>query len=194
MKLISGLAVAAVVASVLAPSTVAAAAAPDTTPAPRLAADWITTQLTGGIAQGDFGADVGLSIDAGLALDSFGRDADAAAVADGIGGRLVTSADVPYGYVSADEYDFEAPYDFKQVGYYANATAKAAAFAGRVGRDPRTAYAAVDLVAQLETLTDDATGRIADDSFYGDYATLVGTHLIRNHEEAHLRVVLRVQP
>lgn len=174
MKLTSGLAAAAIVASVLAPSSVSAAVAPDSTVAPGLAADWITTQLTDGIAEGDFGADVGLSIDAGLALDAFGRDAGAAAVADGIGGRLVTSTDVPYGYVSSDEYDFQPPYDFQQVGYYANATAKAAAFAGRVGRDPRTAYASVDLVAQLQTLTDDATGVIADDSFYGDYANTIG--------------------
>lgn len=172
MKLTSGLAVAAVVTAVLVPSS--AVAAPAEPQPSRLAADWISTQLTGGVASGDFGPDAGLSIDAGLALDALGRDAAAASVADGIGALLTTTEANPYGYVSSDEYDFEPPYDFTQVGYYANATAKAAAFAGRVGRDPRTAYDSVDLIGQLEQLTDDTTGVIADDSSYGNYANAIG--------------------
>lgn len=171
MKLISGLAAVAVATTLLAQPASAA-----TTPVPpsKLAGDWISTQLTDGIAVGEYGADVGLSIDAGLALDAIGRLADAQRVADGISDKLVATGPVDYGYVRSDEYNFEEPYEFKQVGYYANATAKAAAFTQRVGRDARTAYDGVDLIAQLEDLTDDSTGRIADASSYGSYENAIG--------------------
>ena len=151
----------------------APASAADPVPPTRLAGDWISTQLTDGIVAGDF-PDIGLTIDAGLALDALGDAARAGSVSDGIAGKLVTSDDVPYGYVTSDEYDWQAPYDFLQVGRYANATAKAAAFTARIGRDPRTAYASVDLIDQLESLTDDTTGRIQDDSAFGDFANTIG--------------------
>ncbi|WP_322919711.1 prenyltransferase/squalene oxidase repeat-containing protein [Nocardioides renjunii] len=170
MKLTSGLAVVALAAATLAPSAAAAAPVPPT----QLVTDWIGTQLTDGVALGSFGADVGLSIDAGLALDATGRSADAARVADAIAGRLVSSPTNPYGYVQSDEYDSDPPYDFTQIGYYANATAKAAAFTQRIGRDAATAYAAVNLVDQLEDLTDDTTGVVGDDSSFGDYANTIG--------------------
>ena len=62
MKLISG-------ALVLAAAvwTAAPASAADPVPPTRLAGDWISTQLTDGIVAGDF-PDIGLTIDAGLAL------------------------------------------------------------------------------------------------------------------------------
>ncbi len=171
MKLISGLAAVALATTVLAAPATAA-----TTPASptRIAGDWIATQLTGGLAVGDYGPDAGLSIDAGLAFDAIGDTGRAESVADGIGATLVTSDAFPYGYTRSDEYNYVEPYEFKQVGYYANATAKAAAFTQRVGRDPRTAYVDVDLIAQLEDLTDDSSGRIADDSFYGNYENTIG--------------------
>ena len=64
--------------------------------------------------------------------DTAGPSTSATALA----GTLVTSDDFPYGYAASDEYDWQSPYDFVQVGRYANATAKAAAFTGRIGRDP----------------------------------------------------------
>ena len=159
MKLLSGLAAVALAATTLTLPSSASAATTDPT---QRADDWIAAELTDGLAVGQYGADVGLSVDAGLALDATGRADTAAAIGHAIGSRLVTSEDVPYGYVSSDEYDFNPPYDFVQVGHYANATAKAAAFTQRIERNPATAYPAVDLVDQLETLTDDATGVIAE--------------------------------
>lgn len=171
MKLLSGLAAVALAATTLTLPSSASAATTDPT---QRADDWIAAELTDGLAVGQYGADVGLSVDAGLALDATGRADTAAAIGNAIGSRLVTSEDVPYGYVSSDEYDFNPPYDFVQVGHYANATAKAAAFTQRIERNPATAYPAVDLVDQLETLTDDATGVIADDSSFGNYANTIG--------------------
>ena len=144
MKLIAGLAAVALAATTLAtPAGAAAPAQPTAT-----VADWITGQLEGGLALGDWGADVGLSIDAGLALEAIGRTDSARTVGDAISARLVSSADVPYGYAQSVEPNGS--------GKYANATAKAAAFTTRIGRDPRTAHPAIDLIAQLEELTDDS--------------------------------------
>ncbi|MGF9754080.1 hypothetical protein AAII07_02665 [Microvirga sp. 0TCS3.31] len=168
MKLTSGLAAVALAATTLAAQP-ASAAAP--VPPTQLAADWSAGQLADGLVMGQYGADVGLSVDAGLAFHALGRTADADRVADAIADRLVTSETNPYGYVASDEYD-----EGGNVvdGYYANATAKAAAFSQRVGRDPETAYAAVDLIAQLEDLTDDESGLIADVSVYGNYENTIG--------------------
>lgn len=173
MKLISGLAAVALATTTLAPLATPAAA---TTPveAAAFAGDWIAGELTDGVVIGDYGPDAGSGIDAGLAFDALGRTADASRVADALADLLVTSDEVPYGYVSSDEYDWNPPYDFVQVGHYANATAKAAAFVERVGRDAATAYPEVDLIDQLETLSDDTTGVIADDSSFGNYANTIG--------------------
>lgn len=161
MKLLSGLAAVALAATTLAP-TAASAAAPAPT---KLASDWIATQLTDGIAVGSF-ADIGLTIDAGLTYDALGDSDRAAFISDSIASTLVTSADFPYGYVRSDEGGTD--------GRYANATAKAAAFTERIGRDARTAYSSIDLIDQLEDLTDDTTGLIADDSIYGQYENVIG--------------------
>ena len=165
MKLISGLAAVALAATTLAAAQPASAATP--VPPTQLAADWSAGQLTDGLVMGQYGADVGLSIDAGLAFDALGRTADADRVADAIADRLVTSESNPYGYVASDEFDNDGNL---VDGYYANATAKAAAFTQRVGRDAATAYPAVDLIAQLETLTG-PDGVIADDSVFGTTRT-----------------------
>jgi hypothetical protein len=166
MKLTSGLAAVTLTAGLVA-ATLAVQPAAAATPAPptRLAGDWIATQLTDGIAVGDF-ADIGLTIDAGLAFEAMGDTARADLVGDSIADTLVTSADFPYGYAASDEGG--------TTGRYANATAKAAAFAGRIGRDASTAYDSIDLVAQLEDLTDDTTGVIVDESSFGNYANTIG--------------------
>lgn len=175
MKLSLGLAAVALATTTFSATTLAAPAnAVDPVQPTRLAADWIVSQLTGGVAVGDYGADVGLTIDAGLALAAIDRTADAEVIGDSIASLLVTSAEVPYGYVRSDEYDFNPPYDYVGEGLYSNATAKAAAFTQRIGRDASAAYADVNLIVQLEDLTDDTTGAIADVSIYGNYANTIG--------------------
>jgi hypothetical protein len=168
MKLTSGLAAVTLAAVTLGTTTLAAqpAGAAASVPPTQLAGDWISSQLTNGVALGDFGADVGLTIDAGLAFEAMGDATRAGAIGDSIAGTLVTSDGFPYGYASSDEGG--------TTGRYANATAKAAAFTGRIGRDASTAYDSIDLLAQLEDLTDDTTGVIADDSSFGDYANAIG--------------------
>ena len=177
MKLISGLAAVALAATTLdAASTVLAsqpATAAEVVPPTQLASEWSTTQLTGGVALGDFGPEVGLSIDAGFAFDALGRTADADVVGDGIAEHLVTAAEFEYGYVKANEYNWET-HALLGEGKYANATAKAAAFTQRIGRDPELEYADIDLIAQLEELTDDSTGVIADVSSFGNYENTIG--------------------
>lgn len=169
MKLISGLAAVMLAATTLAQP---AGAATPTSPT-QIAGDWIAGQLTAGLAVGDYGPDLGLSIDAGLALQAIGRTEDAGLVGDAIAPGLVTTAEFEYGYVKATEYDWESHANLG-VGTYANATAKASAFTQRLGRDPRTAYADVDLIAQLEDVTSDATGQLADVSAFGNYANTIG--------------------
>lgn len=179
MKLISGLAAVALAATTLAPLTAPAAAA---TPAEAadFAGDWIAGELVDGVVIGDYGPDAGSGIDAALALEALGRDADAEEVADGLGPLLVSVND-PYkfGYVKASEYDYDVPIGedpiYLREGYYANATAKAAAFVERLSGDAANRYSEIDLLDQLETLTDDVTGRISDDSSYPtDYANSIG--------------------
>lgn len=136
-------------------------------------ATWLTGQLQGGLLIGSFGPEIGPSIDAGLAFDAVGRPADAATVANAIAPSLVTTENGEFGYARSTEYDFETG-DEIQVGRYANATAKAAAFATRIGLDPSTYYSDIDLVTQLEDLTSDGTGLIADDSSFGSYTNTIG--------------------
>ncbi|PKH44321.1 hypothetical protein SAMN05192575_102373 [Nocardioides alpinus] len=162
MKFISGLAAVALAATTLAQP----ASAATTTSPTGIAGDYIASQLTAGLAIGDYGADIGLSIDAGLALEAIGRTATAELVGDSIAPALVTSEAYPYGYARSDEGALD--------GRYANATAKAAAFTQRLGRDAGTTYPEIDLIAQLEELTSDTTGEIADDSIYGNYENTIG--------------------
>lgn len=136
-------------------------------------ATWLSNELDSGVLMGSFGAEIGPSIDAGLAFDAVGRSADATTVAVGIAPHLVTTANGEYGYARATEYDFTTG-DLVQVGRYGNATAKAAAFASRIGLDPSTAYSDIDLIAQLEDLTSDTTGQIGDDSSFGNYTNTIG--------------------
>ena len=176
MKLISGLAAVVLAATTLAQPAVAATPAQ----AADAAGEWSAAELVDGVVIGDYGPDAGSGIDAGLSFDALGRDADALEVADGLGPLLVSEND-PYkfGYVKTSEYDYDVPPGddpiYLREGYYANATAKAAAFVERLGGDAATRYSEIDLLDQLETLTDDATGRISDDSSYPtDYPNSIG--------------------
>jgi hypothetical protein len=170
MKLISGLAAVALAATTLAQPAAA------TTPAQAAhsAGDWIAGEVPVALAAGDFTYYPGQLIDAGLGLAATDHVPAAQSAGDALEPLLITTDDNPYGYVHSDEYDWQEPYDYVGVGYYANATAKAAAFTQRIGRDPATQYADVDLLAQLEDLTSDTTGRIEDDSFFGNYANTIG--------------------
>ena len=179
MKITSGLAAVALAASLFAhPLLVTGAAAATPAQAADAAGDWIVGELVDGVVIGDYGPDAGSGIDAALALEALGRTADAEKVADGLGPLLVSVND-PYtfGYVKTSEYDYPEGQDpvYLREGYYANATAKAAAFVERLGGDAASRYSEIDLLDQLETLTDDATGRISDDSSYPtDYANSIG--------------------
>jgi hypothetical protein len=132
---------------------------------------WLVRQLDGGVVhndQYDFD-DVGLTIDTALALDAI--DAPPAQL-DRVENGL---QDVVDGYVQSDEYDFTTG-EFVQVGYYAGSASKALVAAQLLDADP-TAFGGVDLVDATEDRVLDAapvTGRIADDSSYGDYANTFG--------------------
>src|SRR5690606_20747574 len=106
---------------------------------------------------GDF-TDVGLSLDAGFALSA-------------AGGRTGAVASILAGLESSlDSYIGE---DGEE---YAGATAKAAAFLQETGNDAATELP-VDLVERLEgrVLTESpVTGRLADQSQWGDYANTIG--------------------
>lgn len=150
--------VAVLAAGAVIATTVPAEAA---TPADSQAAHWLTTQLSDHLIhnqqfdQDDFG----LSADVALALDSIGGKRRAVRR---IGGALAENADA-----------WTAPAEGE---VYAGPTAKAAVLAEVTGRDPRR-FGGVDLVARLEERTADAapiTGRIEDQSEYGDFANTIG--------------------
>ena len=169
MKLISGLAAVALAATALAQPAAAATPAQ----AADAAGDWIAAEVPVALAAGDFAYYPGQLIDAGLGLVATDHLADAQQVGDDLAPALVTTAEYEYGYVKATEYDFETHANLG-TGLYANPTAKAAAFTERIGQDPATQYDDVDLIAQLEALTNDTTGRIEDVSSYGDYGNTIG--------------------
>ena len=169
MKLFTGLAAVVLAATTLAPP----AAATTSEQAAQSAGDWIAAEVPVALAAGDFTYYPGQLIDAGLGLAATGHLGDAQDVGEALAPALVTTAEYEYGYVKATEYDFDTHANLG-TGLYANPTAKAAAFTQRIGQDAATQYADVDLVAQLEGLTDDTTGRIADVSTYGNYANTIG--------------------
>ena len=175
MKLISGLAAVALAATTLGqPLFVTGAAAATPAQAADAAGDWIAAEVPVALAAGDFTYYPGQLIDAGLGLAATGHVADAVSVAEALEPKLVTTEPEQYGYAKSTEYTFSVPPTPIQVGRYGNGTAKAAAFTTRAGLDPATRYDDIDLLAQLEDLTDDTTGRIADDSSYGSYTNTIG--------------------
>lgn len=119
-------------------------------------ASWLARQLNNGVmhnAQYDYD-DIGLTIDTGLALKEIGGQAAAV--------RSIRAAV----YKQVDEYTAEG------TDVYAGATAKSVVWAKAAGANPRT-YGGTDLVKRLEgTVT--ASGRIADQSQWGDYANVIG--------------------
>ncbi len=145
---------------VLAPVGPASAIAPGE--ATSGSADWVEAQLTDGVVvndQYDF-EDIGLTIDAALALDAAGRDDAVTDIADAVSDPARLLGYIGDGVVEA----------------YAGATAKAVVLAQAAGQDP-TGFGGVDLVQRLEdrVLTDGpAAGRIQDQSLYGDYANVIG--------------------
>ena len=127
------------------------------------AASWIAGQLENGLLPGQWGPeypDYGLTIDAGLSTVAVGGDdAVVQQIAAAIGENLES-------YITGE--------DFGDVGStYAGAAGKALTFAQAAGADP-TDFGGVDLVARVESVTDDASGRITDVSEYGDNANTIG--------------------
>jgi hypothetical protein len=136
------------------------------TAAPAQAADpdgpstrWLGKQLTDGVVHNeafDFD-DFGLTIDVGIALDEMGgADADVKAIRKAIAKNVES-----YTTFGSD--------------VYAGPTAKAAAFAQLVGKDP-SKFGGVDLIKQLRRLVaTDApiAGRIQDKGM-ADYANVIG--------------------
>lgn len=166
-RLGGALAVSALAASSLLIAPQAQAATPDPVGD---GATWLVGQLTDGIVQSGSFADYSTTVDIALALRAVGgRDADVDTIAAAVGPKLKGTS----GYIEADEYDWQEPYDFKQRGYYAGPTAKALYFAQVTGQDLDT-YGGGSLVAALEARTNDDTGAIHDDSFYGDYGNTIG--------------------
>lgn len=150
---------------VAAPGVAAAAPAPGADPAPSgAAAAWLAGQLEDGLltyTAGDFeSTDYGLSIDTALALaDVGGQDAAVTAVRDAVAAGLG-------GYISGEAFGDAG-------STYAGSAAKALVLATATGGDPES-FGGTDLVARVESVTDDTTGRIADISAYGDYANTLG--------------------
>jgi hypothetical protein len=142
--------------------TPAAQADTSRTPQAVNAADWLSGQLEDGRfvnrAFDDPFVDWGLTIDALLSLHD-------------IGGYRATVADVADALEdNVDEYVGTGAES------YAGSTAKLLVAAQAAGRDPRAfgVPTPTDLVSDLEELTDDETGRIADQSEYGDYTNVFG--------------------
>ena len=149
----------AVAGAVLSPTSASAAGGPSTGPS-AAAVSWIAAQLEDGVLMGPGYPDYGLTIDAALSTRAVGGDdAVVQEIADAIADHLSS-------YITGE--------DFGDVGStYAGAAGKALTFAVAAGADP-TDFGGVDLVARVEGVTDDGTGRIADVSDYGDYANTIG--------------------
>lgn len=140
-------------------------------------ADWLSSQLDGGLmpSQSPGFPDYGLSIDTALALVATERRT---AVVD----RIEDA-------VSADINNYAAPYTYEDGGDTyggtpSNATGKAAVFASAVGADP-TDFGGLDLIGQLESVIADegvTRGRLSDqptrngepDPTATDYANTLG--------------------
>lgn len=149
-------------ASALAVTTLGAVPAGAAQPRPTDAgAAWLNQELgSDGLfhnSEFDF-TDVGLSVDAALALVELGRMPRARRTADAVARELP-------GYIGTDG------------DAYAGAIAKSAVLARATGRDPRS-FGGTDLVAALEQQVTPGpgptTGRLTDTSEYGDYANTIG--------------------
>lgn len=136
----------------------AVGAVEDRAPA-RAGAAWLSGELERGLLHNeefDF-ADYGLSIDAAFALAEVGKRGKVARIAKA---------------VAADVGSYTTGADFAPGDVYAGATAKAATLAIVADRDPAS-FGGLDLIAQLEGLVA-PSGRIGDQSEFGDFANVVG--------------------
>ena len=128
------------------------------------AVSWVDGQLVDDLALSPFGgSDVGLSIDVGLLALAAGDNELAQRVYVAVTDAYDTG-DFPYVGAGTPGGGGEA---------YVNAIAKLARFVQLAGGDPRDVDGR-DLIADLEALTDDASGRIADQSEFGDFASTIG--------------------
>lgn len=133
-------------------------------------AAWLISQTTDGIVQSGPFPDYSTTVDIALALRAVGgHGADVDTIAAALSPNLKGAT----GYIEADEYDWQEPYEFKQHGYYSGPTAKALYFAQVTGQNLDT-FGGGGLVAALEARTSDDTGAIHDDSFFGDYGNTIG--------------------
>lgn len=177
MKRLSALAAGAIATSLLAMPG-AATAAPTPTSALGLAEAWLKSQLVNGALQYSAypAANVGSTIDAALSLKAADPSGDISAEI-----AAVKSGVQNDGYADSPEFACPTPGDYscapsamvyEQHGVYAGPTGKALAFAEAVGADPTT-FGGENLVTQSEG-TVQASGRIQDNSYYGDYANVLG--------------------
>jgi hypothetical protein len=164
---------AAALAASMALTTSPAQASPAFESAPLQAAvTWLNAQVASGPLQSkssEYGNydNIGATIDAATSLHAVSGSSVPQALIDDVANGVQNE-----GYADSDEYAFTPPYAFVQHGIYANATAKALSFALLAGQDP-TSFGGEDLLTQLEG-TIQASGRIQDDSSYGDYANVYG--------------------
>lgn len=130
--------------------------------APRAGAGWLAGELEGGLLHNsvyDFD-DYGLTIDAALALGYADLTRKQARQVKRIAPAVAKNVDAYLGTPDT----------------YAGAAAKSLVLAVATDSDPRS-FGGVDLVTRLEgrvTAAGPSTGRIADQSSYGDYANTVG--------------------
>lgn len=152
-----------------------AQAAPPSSPALTDAANWLSGQLTDGLFVSGGYSDVGTTIWAARALEVEGGHAAAvSSIVTAVGQNLTG----PNGYMDADEC-YPATPTCTVHGYYATPAANALVFAEAEGQNP-SSYNGVDVLGALENrmvTTGPSTGRIADDSSYGDYANTIGQAL-----------------
>jgi hypothetical protein len=140
----------------------------DSTPS-TIAAEWISGELTNGLIVGEFGPDLGLTIDTGMAVSTVaGQGATVTAINTALEPRIAD-------YIGDGTKES-----------YAGALAKAAAFARTAKKNP-TSYGGVNLIARLEERTANVpadpaaepqaaafAGRIFDKSEFGNFANVVG--------------------
>ncbi len=167
MKLTSGLAAIVLATTALAQPLLSPAAAATDVPAPaaaRAGTAWLATQLTDGVIHNnayDFD-DLGLTMDIGLSMDEVGGDQALV--------RQIRSA------LSTRVQEYAAPAPTER---YSGSLAKSLVFAQVSGVDP-DGYGGLNLVAETENRvigSGPSTGRLQDQSAYGDYANSFGQAL-----------------
>jgi hypothetical protein len=152
-----------------------AQAASPSSPALTDAANWLSGQLSNGLFVSGGYSDVGTTIWAARALEIEGGHAAAvSSIVTAVGQNLSG----PSGYMDADEC-YPVSDTCTVHGYYATPAANALVFAEAEHQNV-SSYNGVDVLGALKNrmiTTGPSTGRIADDSSYGDYANTIGQAL-----------------